>query len=653
MKKIFHFFGSIHFAVSLIATTALFVIIGTLLESWSNSHLYAASWTYQHPAFIVLLIFFFVNILFSALRRWPFQTRHIPFLITHLGLLMIIGGVMIKTLYGVQGVMHLVEGSGSHELLLPQTYALRIEDRKQKVIYTPLKKKNSYFQLMGYAPHSEESNEYWIKGNQGVIQGLPPFPVYSWKEGKVPISARAQFTEEETWDLIALHVDDVAEAAQTIYQQSLEKGEATLNFDKDKGFQTPIVRLERVKIPLNGDRALINSAGMDLIHIPTLAFLKEFTGDTYLFFFDSFGRVHHQKFQSNKLPTLAVYDDGFSGYHAISDIPYYGKSRQDVEEVFFEKLTHELSNADHNALAPPLQLLYDQYGTDYARYLTLLFQHWNSPDEADLPPIDWISLDPSILRGIKWAAHFFDNGGSIDQWPLPIEEIEGVSQEMLAIQQTISIGDQLPDVEMKSDGKGLKTFLTAYGITPQTVIPTYEALGIEPRKISIESPLSFRQRSKEPSKQIENNQPIATIQLSGESHTLTYQKAGAGLCLPADHGNVLIRFQPMVTEIPFHVRLRNAQQITYANSQQPFSYEADLLIDEEEVSLSMNKVYETWNGYRFYLSSISPPNETEVKRIQLIVNRDPAKYFLTYPGGILVSLGILLLFWWAPKKKER
>lgn len=222
----------------------------------------------------------------------------------------------------------------------------------------------------------------------------------------------------------------------------------------------------------------------------------------------------------------------------------------------------------------------------------------------------------------------------------------------MIIQQTIAIGDQLPEVEMDSSAIILKTFLTAYGITPQSVMPTYEALGVETRKISIECPLTFRHRPQEPMKQMESNRPIATVQFPQSTLTLSYQAAGAGICLPVEHGKYLVRFQPLVKEIPFHVRLRNARQIPYANSQQPFSYEADVLIGEQEVTLSMNRVHETWDGYRFYLSSISPPNETEVKRIQLIINRDPEKYFLTYPGGILVSLGILLLFWWGPKKSR-
>ena len=59
----------------------------------------------------------------------------------------------------------------------------------------------------------------------------------------------------------------------------------------------------------------------------------------------------------------------------------------------------------------------------------------------------------------------------------------------------------------------------------------------------------------------------------------------------------------------------------------------------------MNSVHETWDGYRFYLSAISKPSLHALKSAQIIVNRDPAKYFLTYPGIFLVFMGTILLFW--------
>ena len=129
MKKMFHFLGSYYFAIILIFFLAIIVALGTFLESIFDSHLYAADLTYSSPAFSFLLVCVFINVLFSALRRWPFKLKHIPFLITHLGLLMIISGTIIKIFYGVQGTMTLVEGMGSDQILLPQTHVIRVEKK--------------------------------------------------------------------------------------------------------------------------------------------------------------------------------------------------------------------------------------------------------------------------------------------------------------------------------------------------------------------------------------------------------------------------------------------------------------------------------------------------------------------------------------------
>ena len=58
----------------------------------------------------------------------------------------------------------------------------------------------------------------------------------------------------------------------------------------------------------------------------------------------------------------------------------------------------------------------------------------------------------------------------------------------------------------------------------------------------------------------------------------------------------------------------------------------------------MNHVYETDDGYRFYLAGIGKVDSYGVRSVQLVVNRDPAKMFLTYPGALLVAMGILFLF---------
>ena len=123
------FLASFKFAIVLIFFSAVLVIAGTFLESTHDSHRIAEDWIYHNPIFQVLLAGYFVNILLSALSRYPFKKRHIPFLITHLGLLMIISGVFIKTQFGVQGHMQLIEGTASDDLIYPNKPALYVENR--------------------------------------------------------------------------------------------------------------------------------------------------------------------------------------------------------------------------------------------------------------------------------------------------------------------------------------------------------------------------------------------------------------------------------------------------------------------------------------------------------------------------------------------
>ena len=55
MRSLFHFLGGIYCAIILIAIAVLMVIAGTFIESKTDSHLLAASWTYEHPFFFFLL----------------------------------------------------------------------------------------------------------------------------------------------------------------------------------------------------------------------------------------------------------------------------------------------------------------------------------------------------------------------------------------------------------------------------------------------------------------------------------------------------------------------------------------------------------------------------------------------------------------------
>lgn len=182
--RMIRWLGSYRFAILLLVCVLLFVITGTIIEEKSGSHSLAASWVYESPLFLALLAGFFVNILLSALLRYPFRVRHLPFLMTHLGLLMILSGVFVKTLFGTQGALFLKEGTASNSLLLSKSYALHLESKEMRYSF-PLKEGEVQtltdapfpLKVLAWYPHGEERFDRWFQNDQLLIAGLPPLEV--------------------------------------------------------------------------------------------------------------------------------------------------------------------------------------------------------------------------------------------------------------------------------------------------------------------------------------------------------------------------------------------------------------------------------------------------------------------------------------------
>lgn len=422
------FFGSVHFAIILIALTVIFVILGTFLESWSGSHLYAAAFTYGNPFFQLLLWLYFVNILLATLRRMPFKRHHIPFIITHLGLLMILAGLLVKSYFGVQGSLGIAEGSGSNQIILPNTFALLVEEKHKQHIF-PLKKEikteNLSIKLLEWHPHCEEKLEGFIKGDWGHLMGFPLLPV-NGEPVKTP-----QYALQALQDVEINAID--------------YPGHAALIFLKDINCQQHLI-----------------------------AFSK--TGKRFLHTFD------HQEF--------LIFDKGFGGYGVFAELP------------------------------------------------------------SDFPQVELIS------------------------------------------------------------------------------------------------PLTRKFTKLNPHRKTEELKPLITLYISqgneSEILSLGYDKYGTGFKWPALNGKYLLRFQSLEKTIPLRVRLRQARQVNYPQTTQPYSFESDLYIDGQEATISMNRVFEK-KGYRFYLANLTSP-PFGAKRAQIVVNYDPAKYFLTYPGAFILALGMFLLY---------
>lgn len=114
--------GSLTFAIILISTTALILIVSTLLESVYGTP-FVQRFFYQAGWFDVFLGLLAANILCSALLRFPYKKRHTGFIITHIGILALLSGALLSRLLGVDGQMMLYEGD-TQDHILKNTYEL-------------------------------------------------------------------------------------------------------------------------------------------------------------------------------------------------------------------------------------------------------------------------------------------------------------------------------------------------------------------------------------------------------------------------------------------------------------------------------------------------------------------------------------------------
>lgn len=763
--KVFHFLGGLYFAIFLISTVAVLVVAGTVIESITDSHRFAEIFTYGNPLFNAILWGIFINILFSSLRRWPFQKRHIPFLLTHLGLLMILGGALIKSYAGLQGTMVVLEGSGSQEVVIPNTYAIELESHGKKWQW---KLKENYWskpelisdntgfspelRLLHYSPHSTTHPETWIKEDHAIISGLAPIALKKWDlEKSLPegFPVRLHKNYSHLWKTAAIQTElvDKAEEAAWIQHTKLKlsetktksliaevpmkealdhgvkwlEGEAnvTLVWEDKHPFVVINSNGEEVIVSLDGPEALLNRnmtssfTGkspilVDFISEPYLLFIKDKAEETCLYCHNPHGHIYRKHFNKDSLQSIIVYEDGYSGYAVQEELPFpqYSAGRVEREDAALTLLKKELNNRGTTPLCPPLEVFENackQADIDFSETFVGYLDRWNHSRAwlctncADLDKVlGAVTCADIDLAAVFWISIFFSdmdqrllNGESFltilkeKRWPL-INDIEESKDQELGVQMTLvarqlyeavlqdPIAMQVP-TDISMNAQLMSAWLRIYGIHLSTLVPPAKEDAWNQRLSDyheiaaefplIETPLTFKHVPEKAETKLENNRPLVVLQLIEDKQSqifaLAYDPNKASLQLPVLQGRYLARFQPQTVEIPFRVRLRDARQICYQESTQPFSYESDILVTDLrdgtilEKTLSMNDVHETWDGYRFYLATISPPEEIAAQSSGIAVNHDPAKYLLTYPGGIIMTIGIILLFWIFPYLKKK
>jgi len=127
MPRVARWLGSLAVAIPLLGAIGGVLAWGTFYEARYGTA-GVQRFVYQSWWFQALLGFLAVNLALAALERWPWQRRHTPFLLAHLGIILILSGGVLGGRLGIEGQLIIPEGETSSTLELPA---------KQILIYQP------------------------------------------------------------------------------------------------------------------------------------------------------------------------------------------------------------------------------------------------------------------------------------------------------------------------------------------------------------------------------------------------------------------------------------------------------------------------------------------------------------------------------------
>src|SRR5262249_50268518 len=115
---------------------AVSTTIGTVIESLYDTptavyYIYNAWWFYGLLGLLATLIFC------VAVSRWPWKPRHIPFLLAHAGILILLMGGYLTKFQGIDGNMTITEGDTHGCVELDQPVLYINESMGQRMVHVP------------------------------------------------------------------------------------------------------------------------------------------------------------------------------------------------------------------------------------------------------------------------------------------------------------------------------------------------------------------------------------------------------------------------------------------------------------------------------------------------------------------------------------
>ncbi len=118
--------GSLWFAAVLLILCLVAMANATVFEMTHGTE-HALAMFYKSWWFRLILALLGVNVLAALIARFPFTRRQIGFVLTHVGILAILGGALVTKTWGVDGRISIVEGESVSELIVSEPVLMAVK----------------------------------------------------------------------------------------------------------------------------------------------------------------------------------------------------------------------------------------------------------------------------------------------------------------------------------------------------------------------------------------------------------------------------------------------------------------------------------------------------------------------------------------------
>ena len=126
LYRLVEFLASLKLAIFLMIWLMFECAIGTRIESTINASA-AKYFVYGNIRFHILLMLLALNVLFAALIRFPWKSYQTGFVVTHTGLLLILGGSMITSIAHIDSLLNVRQGEIADQMINPDRDVINIQ----------------------------------------------------------------------------------------------------------------------------------------------------------------------------------------------------------------------------------------------------------------------------------------------------------------------------------------------------------------------------------------------------------------------------------------------------------------------------------------------------------------------------------------------